>query len=137
MTLTMNICATTNTATAPGTDSGTGTGVGKGKGRGAFNFPREVTRLLLELGAQPEHAPELDHGGIASHRGHVLHTRAGALWCKPYDNWLACRFGDVERARATVGHGYLNPFSGKWNWHFDKTSPADVQFLREQLARLL
>jgi hypothetical protein len=107
------------------------------KAKASFNFPLEVTRMLLDLGALPEEAGELVPGDQASFYGHVLRTRAGSLWCKPYDNWLACRFDDVARARATVGHGCLNPFSGKWNWHFDKTSPADVQFLREQLVRLL
>lgn len=49
------------------------------------------TRMLQKLGAQPD-------GRQDAIDGVVIHTRAGVLWCKPYDNWLACRFEDVALA---------------------------------------
>lgn len=95
-----------------------------------FDFVAEATRMLQELGAQPDGRQEAVDGV-------VIHTRAGVLWCKPYDNWLACRFEDVALARSVVGHDCLNLFSGKWNWHFNKATSADVLSLREQIVRLM
>lgn len=95
--------------------------------RKRFNFTQACTDLLQSLGAQPtEHSYPW-----------ILPTVAGVLRLHPYDNWLAGRFDDVEAAKAQVGHGQLNPFSGKWNWHFTDPTAADVAFLHEQLLRIL
>lgn len=52
-------------------------------------------------------------------------TICGPLTITPLDNFIACRFEDVEKAKAhfgvrdyDVGAKRLNPFSGKWNWHW-------------------
>ncbi len=57
-----------------------------------------------------------------------IETRAGSLLIHPYadeiDFWIACRFEDVSRAREVLGvkpyqvSGRLNPYSGKWNFHY-------------------
>lgn len=49
-----------------------------------------------------------------------LDTSCGKLGVSVYDNWIACCFGDVDKASAWFGrkHGRLNGYSGKWNWHF-------------------
>jgi hypothetical protein len=44
-------------------------------------------------------------------------TMAGRLHITIYDDWLACRFDDVQSAVVQVRNGVLNPYSGKWNWH--------------------
>lgn len=91
-----------------------------------FNFTQACTDMLLALGAKPgEHDPW------------QLHTLAGVLRLQPYDNWLACRFDDVEAAKQHAYFGHLNPYSGKWNWHFTEPNAEDVEFLREQIQRLL
>jgi len=44
-----------------------------------------------------------------------------------YEGWLAARFADLDLAnallnpRGKLGGGRLNPFSGKWNFHFGRT----------------
>ena len=67
-----------------------------------------------------------------------LATRAGELRVAVYEHWLACRFYDVARAKTELGSDRrLNPFSGKWNWHFTSPGPEVVDSLRHQLAALL
>lgn len=48
---------------------------------------------------------------------YTVETTAGRLDLNFHDDWLACCFDDVERAKKLVGAGCLNRFSGKWNWH--------------------
>lgn len=58
-------------------------------------------------------------GGLRDYR---LDTPIGVLWASPYDDWIACCFEDVARAKEHLPHGHadrLNPHSGKWNWHGD------------------
>lgn len=48
-----------------------------------------------------------------------LPTILGKLSISVYDDWLACRFEDIDRAVRHFGEGgrgLLNPNSGKWNW---------------------
>lgn len=92
-----------------------------------FDFPQACAAMLQSLGAQPA---EYSYPW-------QLQSVAGVLRLHPYDNWLACRFEDVAAAKALVGHGQLNPYSGKWNWHFDQPNAEDVAFLRTQLERIL
>ena len=51
-------------------------------------------------------------------------TKLGILSIHVFDDWIACRFvGDLEPAKKhwgikTINQGRLNPYSGKWNWHW-------------------
>jgi hypothetical protein len=89
-----------------------------------FNFTNAVSDGLRHLGAR--------QGGPY---GWQLDTVAGILNITPYDNWVACRFDEVQRANQTIGFGTLNRYSGKWNWHFDKPTRADAVFVLAQLER--
>lgn len=91
-----------------------------------FDFPTAVTAELGRIGA---------HAGGSY--GWQLVTRAGVLEIHPYDTWVACCFLDVEQAQAQVSSGYLNRYSGKWNWHFVDPAPEDVAFFIGELKRLL
>ena len=91
-----------------------------------FNFAAAVTQAIKELGARE-----------AGTYGWQLDTRAGLLQLKPYEDWVACRFEDVARANMEIHYGQLNPYSGKWNWHFDKPDAADVEYFKQQVERLL
>lgn len=57
-------------------------------------------------------------------------TIIGPLHVRPMDDWLACRFIDVAAAAkhfnvTAISEHRLNPYSGKWNWHwFDHIVPA-------------
>lgn len=90
-----------------------------------FDFPTACREMLIELGAVE--ADDYLH----------LPTIAGNLRLAPYDTWLATRFDDVNAAKSHIGFGQLNPFSGKWNWHFVKPTTGDVQFLKEQIKRVM
>jgi hypothetical protein len=90
-----------------------------------FDFQKTVTAMLMQLGAK--------EGGSY---GLELQTVAGVLECTPYDNWLATRFLDVNAAKNLGPPGSLNPFSGKWNWHYDKASAKDVLSLFDTIARI-
>lgn len=46
-----------------------------------------------------------------------IETCIGTLVVTPYDNWIACHFKDVEKAKQHISDDRLNKFSGKWNWH--------------------
>lgn len=64
-----------------------------------------------------------------------LTTKAGSLMVTTMGNWIACRFADVARATLVVhSNGYpgnMNPFSGKWNFHFRDISAAQAFALFE------
>ena len=73
----------------------------------------------------------------------ALQTICGTLHVTPYGNWIACRFYDTDAAVAHFGyqpvHGRLNPWSGKWNFHFNAIPAADAlaEFEAEVLPLLL
>jgi len=72
-------------------------------------FCKDALKILEPLGArQQEDAYDVPH--------FLIETKAGQLSVRIYNDWLACRFDDVARAKNTVPSGSLNPFSGKWNW---------------------
>ena len=63
----------------------------------------------------------------------------------PYGTWVACRFEDVNRACADLNpdrqlRGGCNPYSGKWNLHFDavamKVADRLIQ-LKQHLSRVM
>lgn len=91
-----------------------------------FNFAAAVTQAIKELGAR--------EGGAY---GLQLDTRAGLLELSPYEDWVACRFEDVARANVEIHHGQLNPYSGKWNWHFDNLDAADVEHFKRQVSSIV
>jgi len=72
-------------------------------------FKAEVTRRLTALGAARTPNGMYDY---------AVATVAGTLHVTVYDNWIACRFEEPERAKA-VSDTRRNPYSGKWNHHYD------------------
>lgn len=94
--------------------------------KSGFNFVAEGEQMLFALGARP--------GGSY---GLLLETIAGPLECKVYDDWIAMRFLDVKAAKERIAGGSLNSYSGKWNWHFDKPSAADLQALSQRLSKIV
>jgi hypothetical protein len=46
-----------------------------------------------------------------------LQTSVGILRLQSYGSWIACCFDEPRRALRVAGTR-LNPFSGKWNWHW-------------------
>ena len=75
-------------------------------------FKAEIGRRLTALGATQNrdcgHAYE-----------YAVATVAGNLYVTVYDDWIACRFEEPERAKAAASDARLNPYSGKWNHHYD------------------
>ena len=47
----------------------------------------------------------------------VVDTVVGELQIAIYENWVVCRFADMERTKPALGRR-INPFTGKWNFHF-------------------
>ena len=94
--------------------------------REKFDFPVVVAANLRRLGARPAKCYDWE-----------IETIAGAMRVTPYDTWVACRFDDVDAAKQRVRFGTLNPWSGKWNWHFDRPGANDAGFFNEQIERLL
>ena len=50
---------------------------------------------------------------------YAISTKLGTLQISVYLDWVACRFDDVDRAVAVIGPHGMNPYSGKWNHHYD------------------
>lgn len=93
-----------------------------------FNFKDACDVMLRGLGA------------VESDRWYMLRieTTAGALDFCPQDNWLACRFDDIGRARSVLGSDLrLNPHSGKWNFHPESPDAAAVDDIRAAIGELL
>ena len=90
-----------------------------------FNFADAVAANLKLIGARE-----------AGPYGWQLDTIGGLLDIKPYEDWIACRFDDVERANEQIRFGQLNRYSGKWNWHFVKPTADDVEYFTAQLHRI-
>ena len=75
-------------------------------------FKQRVTEFLKAVGAA-------ENDGLYEWR---LNTPVGELDISLWDNAIMCRFADVERATEFTRQftsQSCNPFSGKWNWHFD------------------
>ncbi len=72
-------------------------------------FKTALTDYIISKGAQPSQFYQYE-----------IDTPAGKLGISVYDDWIACRFDDVDLGRqfsATCGKS-CNPYSGKWNFHF-------------------
>ena len=72
-------------------------------------FKAEIGRRLEALGATRNRDCGYEY---------AVATVAGSLYVTVYDDWIACRFEEPERAKA-IGDTRLNPYSGKWNHHYD------------------
>ena len=79
-------------------------------------FQVAIERIVDRLGCVPDPS-----------YGRRLETIAGPLHISPYDTWVATRFEDVARAKSLISQGTLNPYSGKWNWHFSPSELKDPQ----------
>ena len=71
-----------------------------------------------------------------------LPTKAGPLSIIPYGNWLACRFQDVKAAvdllRDDPAGSHLNPYSGKFNFHFGRcTADEALEEFTSEVSRIL
>jgi hypothetical protein len=79
-------------------------------------FKRLIREHVESLGGKPR--DELRFGIFGFSYDLVLDTKCGPLGITPYEEWVACRFYDVERAKAHPISGYFNQYSGKWNHHY-------------------
>ena len=84
-------------------------------------FKAEIGRRLEALGAIGSRDCGYDY---------AVATVAGNLYVTVYDDWIACRFEEPERAKA-ISDTRLNPYSGKWNHHYD-----DAEFKGRRTTRL-
>ncbi len=91
-------------------------------------FKADTEAYLASIGAKP-----------SDFYAYALDTIIGVLWITPYDDWIACRWDNIDKARA-AGLG-CNPYSGKWNHHcIDDTADAAAATLtgfRSLLSRFL
>jgi hypothetical protein len=112
------------------------TKITKRAARWQAQFAKTMTAYLAGVGAKPNsyNPPE-----------HTLLTRAGTLTVTVYENWLACRFLDIQHAKRYLGDrtkdrdSRLNPHSGKWNFHFTTGTDLDIceATFRSELEPLL
>lgn len=89
-------------------------------------FVKKAEAYLLSLGVACE--VRSSHGTLVvdSIKTFELLTEVGKLSVTVYDDWLACRFDEPKRAKelsligpgARLNQSRLNPFSGKWNFHY-------------------
>lgn len=103
----------------------------------AVRFMKDVTVFLASLGAKRTEGvlgeARFDAGALSMSGGqHILETTFGTLQVTPYDNWIACCFKDVERARSM----HCNPHSGKWNFHYNLAESIDWSDFQNQLRRI-
>ena len=86
-------------------------------------FNALVDAYMKEIGATMKEQAQPDFI-IAMGAEWIVQTKAGPMKAMGYGNWVACRFDDAKRAFEvlkaipSIGTGRLNPYSGKWNFHF-------------------
>jgi hypothetical protein len=97
----------------------------------------QVTKVIIEAGGRND----ID----TSIYTHVIPvTRFGPLHVSAHDShdgspgWIACRFMYPELAVGNAGGQSLNPYSGKWNFHFGSI-PVDeaIDSFRRSLSKVL
>lgn len=96
----------------------------------AFNFEAAMHNALVDLGA-------IETVGLGDHYPLYFDTIGGFLLVHVNEDWVACRFDDIKAANANIHFGSLNPYSGKWNWHFEKVGQREVDFVAEQIRKIL
>lgn len=84
----------------------------------AKNIEKHIKQLIA-IGATPYESDDSFYKGYFQ-----LNTESGILRICPKGDWFACRFEDVEAAKKniTISTFSLNPFTGKWNWHWMKNT---------------
>jgi hypothetical protein len=97
---------------------------------------RRITKKVLESQERHKARVEAFLESLGAVRGEGydldrwrLQTPLGEMMIHPYENWIACRFEDVEAAFAWASKNTLhlpNRYSGKWNWHWFDT-PLDLK----------
>lgn len=100
---------------------------------------RQANGLFTSLGAT-----NVDEDGFdgLTFKTWTLETECGPLRVTVYEDWLACRFEDVGSAKKTLysgPHSRLNPYSGKWNFHFEPGDDIEtcLKSVRYELERVL
>lgn len=91
-----------------------------------YDFKNKCDKMLKLLGATPGGRYEM-----------VLPTVAGPLDCRAHESWLACKFENIKLAKQLIGHGDLNPYSGKWNWMHVNPDSEDMLNLYWNLAQVV
>jgi hypothetical protein len=81
--------------------------IGKQEEKNRAWFKAEVTKRLEMLGAVKQ--------GEDKCYPYVLSTCIGPLKLAPEDDWVACVWMDLERAKAAIRDTRLNRCCGKWN----------------------
>jgi hypothetical protein len=88
------------------------------------DFVEKVTKLVVEAGGRND----IDTFVYT----HVIPvTRFGPLHVSVHDShdgslgWVACKFMYPQLADGNVGGQSLNPYSGKWNFHFGRETTVD------------
>jgi hypothetical protein len=99
------------------------------KNNTAFEFMSACDRTFSLFGAAYE---EKDHP-----YAWTFDTGAGALYCHAIEDGAFCRFAHPDRAKAIIGAGSLNPYSGKWNWHYNKPGLDELLDLQRHLIRVV
>lgn len=102
-------------------------------------FVPRVLEIVLQAGGRED----LDTFAYT----HVIPVTAyGPLYVSAYNpdgrfasGWIACRFLYPELAQGKAGGQSLNPYSGKWNFHFHQGTTVDeaVEEFRRSLHRIL
>ena len=83
-------------------------------------FKTDAEAYLAEIGARPW------PGGFYAY---VLQTTIGELWITPHDDWIACRWGNFNKAHKAGLQ--VNPYTAEWN--FRHLTRATLGFFRRQL----
>lgn len=88
-------------------------------------FQKLATDTLVKLGFVPSGD---------SFMPWVIETKAGTLRASIQDDWLACKFDDVAKAKGLALSSRLNPYSGKWNW---MQGGSDLGQFSREVARIV
>jgi hypothetical protein len=64
----------------------------------------------------------------------TIETKYGQLGIHVSQHTIFCRFAEPERAKGVFGS---NPYSGKWNFHFDVLSEANADYFLDCIRRAL
>lgn len=100
-----------------------------------------VRRLTVGLPVHVEaHGIVSADGSIKALESWKVPTIYGQLSIHPYENWIACRFSEVERLRRDGRD--LDPapnfHSGKWNFHFGPIAvPEQLPYFEHHLQKIL
>ena len=92
-------------------------------------FQQRVIEHLKTVGARK-------HDGLYDYE---LDTDIGTLLVSVYEDWIACRWVDLDRAlkvKDTLGTNF-NPHNGKWYFVFTNPSIKHVNYFISQLGPFL